>query len=94
MVERNLVMAHSVNRKRFKEFMLRRKLNAFGLLSVTVISLVITLICAVTHFKRTDVLIIVSFLLVLLCLIQWIKMRRSFRTLKSSKGFRRKRNKQ
>ncbi len=83
-------MAHRISRERFKAFILRRKLNAFGLLSVTLISLIITVICALVGFKRTEVLAVVTVLLIALCFVQRYKMRSSFRTIKSTKGFRRK----
>ena len=79
-------MANKFNRKSVKAFLLRRKLNAFGLLILTVLSAVITLICALTGFERTDILAIVTVLLVILCFIQTIRMRNSFRTLRSFKG--------
>ena len=83
-------MAHTISRERFKAFILRRKLNAFGLLVITLLSLITTIICALVGFKRTDVLVIVTILLIALCFVQRYKMRSSFRTIKSTKGFRRK----
>ena len=83
-------MAHTISRERFKAFILRRKLNAFGLLVITLLSLITTIICALVGFKRTDVLVIVTILLIARCFVQRYKMRSSFRTIKSTKGFRRK----
>lgn len=87
-------MAKKFNRERFKEFVLRRKLNAFGLLAVTLMSAIITLICALRGFARTNVLVVVTVLLVLLCLLQAIKMRKCFRTIPKFRGSRKKRNKE
>ena len=53
-------------RKRFKAFILQRKLNTLGLLVITMMSAIITLICARKGFARTDVLVIVTVLLSLL----------------------------
>ena len=50
-------------RKRFKAFILQRKLNTLGLLVITLMSAIITLICALKGFARTDVLVIVTLLL-------------------------------
>ena len=79
-------MANKINRERLKAFLLRRKLNAFGLLILTILTAFITLICALTGFDRTDILATVTILLVILCFIQAIRMRHSFRTLRSIKG--------
>lgn len=86
-------MPGKINRKHVKEFILRRKLNAFGLLSITVMSAVVTLLCALTGFAHTDILAIVTVLLVALCFIQGFKMRRCFRTIPKFRGARKK-NKQ
>lgn len=55
-------------RQRFKNFILRRKLNVLGLLVITVMSALITLVCAIRGFVYTDILFIVSLLLVALAL--------------------------
>ena len=68
-------------RQRFKNFILRRKLNVLGLLVITVMSALITLVCAIRGFVYTDILFIVSLLLVALCFVQSIKLKKSFRTL-------------
>lgn len=83
-------MANKINKERLKAFILRRKLNIFGLMAITVISALITLICALTGFARTNLLVIITVLLVLLCFVQGIKMRSSFRTIRSFKGARKK----
>ena len=68
-------------RKRFKAFILQRKLNTLGLLVITLMSAIITLICALKGFARTDVLVIVTLLLIVLCFIQAFKLKKSFRTI-------------
>lgn len=83
-------MANKLNRERLKAFLLRRKLNAFGLLSITVASVLITLLCALIGFPRTDILAVVTVLLVALCFVQAFRMRSSFRTIRSFKGSRKK----
>lgn len=87
-------MANKINRERLKAFLLRRRLNAVSLLVITVISIIISILCAVSGFAHTDIIIIVTVLLILLCLIQTYKMRRSYRTLRAFKGSprRKKRN--
>ena len=64
-------------RQRFKNFILRRKLNVLGLLVITVMSALITLVCAIRGFVYTDILFIVSLLLVALCFVQSIKLKRA-----------------
>mgnify|MGYP000670719594 CR=1 FL=1 len=39
-------MAARFNKEKLKNFILRRKLNSFGLMSLTVMSILVTLICA------------------------------------------------
>lgn len=68
-------------RQRFKNFILRRKLNTLGLLVITVMSALITLACAIRGFAYTDILLIVTVLLVVLCFVQSVKLKKSFRTL-------------
>ena len=75
-------------RQRFKNFILRRKLNVLGLLVITVMSALITLVCAIRGFVYTDILFIVSLLLVALCFVQSIKLKKSFRTIRHFKGSR------
>ena len=43
-------------RQRFKNFILRRKLNTLGLLVITLMSGLITIACAVRGFSHTDIL--------------------------------------
>ena len=83
-------MSRKFNRERLKAFMTRRKINALGLSVITAASALITLICAMTDFKRTEILVIVTIALVVLCLIQAFKNRKAFRTMKSFRGWRKK----
>ena len=82
-------MANGVNRKKLSAFIQRRKINALGLTVLTAASVIITLICAMTSFAHTDVLVLVTIALVVLCLIQYFKNRRGFRTMYAFKGKRR-----
>ena len=68
-------------RQRFKNFILRRKLNTLGLLVITLMSGLITIVCAVRGFSHTDILIFVTALLVILCFVQKVKLKKSFRTI-------------
>ena len=79
-------MPKGFNRERLKAFIIRRKTTALGLTLITAASAVITLCCALTGFARTDVLALVTVLLILLCLLQAFKMRKSFRTIPSFRG--------
>lgn len=79
-----------INKAVLKAFIQRKKINTLGLVVITAASAVITLLCAMTGFARTDLLVIVTVLLVLLCLVQMVKNGRGFRTLRSSKGLRKK----
>ena len=79
-------MANRINRKRLKAFLLRRKLNSFGLLIITLFSLIISILCLLSGFAHTDIIITVTVLFVLLCFVQAYKMRRSYRTIRSFKG--------
>ena len=68
-------------RQRFKNFILRRKLNTLGLLVITLMSGLITIACAVRGFSHTDILIFVTALLVILCFVQKVKLKKSFRPI-------------
>ena len=87
-------MAARFNKEKFRAFCLRRKINAFGLLTITVISAIVTLICAMTGIsaRKLDLLVWVTIALIALCFIQAFKMKKSFRTL-SAKGLHRKKKK-
>jgi len=78
------------NKARLRAFIQRRKINALALLIITFACALITIICAVRGFARTDILGVVTILLVILCFIQEYKLRRSYRTIKSFKGSRKK----
>ena len=82
-------MANGVNRKKLSAFIARRKINALGLTVITAASAIITLICAMTSFKRTDVLAMVTIALVALCFVQYFRNRKGFRTMHAFKGKRR-----
>ena len=65
-------------------------LGGYGETVITAASALITLYCALTGFKRTDVLVFVTIALIVLCLIQAFKNKKAFRTMKSFKGWRKK----
>lgn len=78
------------NQERLRAFIQRRRINALGLLILTFMSAIMTIICALQGFSRTSILAVITVLLVVLCLIQEIKLRRSYRTIRSFKGSRKK----
>ena len=82
-------MAKAFNRKRLAAFIQRRKINALGLTVITAASAIITLICSLTSFKHTDVLALVTIAMVVLCMIQYFRNRRGFRTMHAFRGKRR-----
>ena len=57
-----------LNKAALRSFIQRRKMNALGLLIITAASAVITLLCALTGFARTNILVIITVLLIALCL--------------------------
>lgn len=79
-------MPKKFNKKTLTAFIQRKKMNALGLTVITAASVVITLICALSGFRHTDILVIVTIAMVILCLIQYIRTRRGFRTLHQFKG--------
>ena len=81
-----------VNREKLREFVQRRKINAFGLLALTMLSVIITLLGVLTGFPRTNILVFVTIMLLLLCAVQVYKLRHSFRTIRSFKGMRKRRS--
>lgn len=87
-------MKHRINKEKIKAFIVRKKANFFGLLAITALSVVVTLLAAMSGFRRTEILAVVSVLLVLLCLLQLYKMRSSYRTMPSFRGFRKKKDNQ
>ena len=88
-------MAMRFNKEKFKAFLLRRRINAFGLFVITLTSALITLICGLRGItaQKLDLLIWVTLALIALCFIQAFKMRKSFKTIRAFKGHRKK-NKQ
>ena len=87
-------MSKPINREKLKKFILRRQINTLSLFATMGICAVITLIAALSGFSRTDVLAAVTILMLLLCFIQVFRQRKSFRTLRSFKGSRKKKNKE
>ena len=83
-------MSRKFNKERLKAFIARRKINALGLTVITAASALITLYCALTGFKRTDILVFVTIAMIVLCLIQAFKNKKPFRTMKSFKGWKKK----
>ena len=83
-------MANKLNRRKLAAFIQRRKINALGLTVLTAASVIITLACALSGFKHTDIIALVTIALVALCLLQYFKNRRGFRTLHAFKGSRKK----
>ena len=83
-------MAKVFNRKKLSAFIQRRKINALGLTVITAASVIISLICALTDFAHTDIIVLASIIMVVLCLLQYFKNRRGFRTLHTFKGSRKK----
>lgn len=79
-------------RDRLRAFIQRRKINALGLLLTTFVCALITILCAIQGFDRTGTLGVITILLVILCFIQEIKLRKGFRTMKSFKGSMKKKN--
>lgn len=86
-------MAGKFNKDKLKAFIYRRQSNTLGLMLITVMSLVITLIAALIGSDRTDVLACVSILLLVLCSVQLYRVRKSFRTIPSFKGMRKRKAK-
>lgn len=85
-------MANKLNRERLKAFFFRRRINFMTLLVITFLSIAVTLFCRMTGFipGRIVILEIVSLLLIVLCIVQAYRMRRSFRTMRNFKGRRKK----
>lgn len=88
-------MKKKLNREKLKDFLLRRRLNFLSLICITALSILVTLLCLVFGFipRRVYILVIVSAMLVLLCIVQALRMRSSFRTMKSFRGVRKKKPK-
>lgn len=84
-------MKKGVNKQRVRSFLFRRKANLMGLLAITGLSVVVTVAFALLRSPRTGVLVCVTALLFLLCAVQLYRMRSSYRTIPSFRGFRKKR---
>ena len=50
----------------------------------------VTLLGILTGFSRTNILVFVTIMLLLLCAVQLYKLRHSFRTIRSFKGMRKR----
>lgn len=85
-------MANHLNKKKLREFFFRRRINFVTLVTITLLSVAAMLICRATGFipGRIVILELVSLLLIVLCLVQAFRMRRSFRTMRDFKGRRKK----
>lgn len=71
-----------MNRRHLKNFLARRKINTLGLYIITLISLIITVICIITGFKRSNILIVVTVFLFALCVFFFIKKKKLYTTYK------------
>ena len=87
-------MKKRFDREKLKAFIFRKRANFFGLVAITVISAVATLALFLRRSPRTGILVAVTVLLALLCALQSFKMRSSYRTIPSFRGFRKKRKDQ
>ncbi len=89
-------MANRINRRKWKEFFFRRKINMTTLLVITLMSVVITGICLIAGFlpERITLLELVTAALIVLSIVQTYRMKSSFRTMKDFKGKRKKRTKE
>ena len=87
-------MAGKFNGEKLKTFLYRRRSNTIGLMLITALSIALTLICAFIGFKRTNVLAGVCVLLGLLCAVQYLRVRRSYRTIHAFKGTRKRKKKE
>ena len=87
-------MKRRFDHEKLRAFIFRKRANFFGLLAITVISAVATVVLALLHSKRTGILVVVTVLLALLCALQSYKMRSSYRTMPSFRGFRKKKRSQ
>lgn len=81
-----------INKAALRAFIHRKRSNALGLSIITAASAVITLLCALTGFARTRILLIITILLVLLCVVMMLRRGKGFRTLRFSKRLRKKKN--
>lgn len=77
--------------EKLREFLQRRRMNTIGLLVLTLLSLVLTILGALTSYSRTYILAFVTVLLTLLSAVQILKLRSGFRTIRDFRGYRRRR---
>lgn len=80
----------NINKAVLKAFIQRKKINALGLLVITAASVILTLLGALTSFERTDMLAIITVLMILLCILHMVKNGRGFRTLHPHRKLHRK----
>ena len=85
-------MKRRLDREKLKAFIVRRLANFYGLIAITLISLIATLALFMRRSPRTGILVVVTLLLLALCALQVFKMRSSYRTIPSFRGSRKKRN--
>lgn len=71
-----------LNKAALRAFIQRRRINALGLSIITAFSTLITLLCALTGFARTNILVIITVLLIALCLVYLLRNRKGFRTMR------------
>lgn len=83
-------MRKRIDRERIRAFVLRRKANALGLTVITALSVLVTVVSALMRSSKTGIFAVVSMLLLLLCAVQSYRMRSSYRTMRSFRGFRKK----
>ena len=85
-------MAGRFNKEKLKNFILRRKLNTFGLLVLTIMSAIATFVGSLRGIssRKLDLLVMVTIAMIILCFIQAFKMRKRFRTLHTKSMHRKK----
>ena len=81
-------MAKIFHRKKFTAFIQRRRINALGLTVLTAASVIIALICAITNFEHTDIIVLSSIAMVVLCLLQYFKNQVKGNILQSFQHFK------
>ena len=87
-------MKKRFDREKLKAFIFRRKVNFYGLLAITAVSALSTLALFMRRSPRAGILVAVTVLLALLCGLQSFKIRSSYRTMPSFRGFRKKKRNQ
>ena len=79
-----------IHSEKLRAFIQRRRMNTIGLFMLTLLSLVLTILSALTGFPRTYILALVTVLLTLLSAVQILKLRSGFRTIRDFRGYRRR----